>query len=313
MERPHTIIGFKVGHALVDELDVMSTDKALVAWRKIIARLRWPKALNGVDVTTTPEGFKTTYNLFVLSVMKNPELAKNYGLVQASTLDNAANLPDGYIDSLMEAYPAELISAYLNGQFVNLTAGTVYRSYNRVQHQSTEQVRGTEPLYIGMDFNIGNMAATVYVIRENGWHAVDEFHDLLDTPDMIQHIRARYERNPITVYPDATGSNREAVDASKSDISLLRQAKFVVRAHSKNPSVRGRILAVNKRFERGLLWINSNRCPTVARCLEQQSYNGQGEPEKSSGFDHQNDATTYPIAYEFPIIAPLHNASLSGV
>lgn len=40
MEKPETIIGFKVGHALVDELDTMPTEKALLAWRKILARLR---------------------------------------------------------------------------------------------------------------------------------------------------------------------------------------------------------------------------------------------------------------------------------
>ena len=30
-----------------------------------------------------------------------------------------------------------------------------------------------------------------------------------------------------------------------------------------------------------------------------------GEPDKTSGTDHQNDATTYPIAYEFPIVRPV--------
>ena len=40
MERPGTIIGFKIGHALVDELDVMPVNKAEIAWTKIIARMR---------------------------------------------------------------------------------------------------------------------------------------------------------------------------------------------------------------------------------------------------------------------------------
>ena len=315
MERPETIVGFKIGHALVDELDVMSAEKAQIAWRKILARMRHnePGLLNGIDVTTTPEGFKTTYKIFVQDLVNNPTLAVNYGLVQASTLDNAQNLPEGYIEALVEAYPSELVDAYVNGRFVNLTCGTVYHAFNRITHASTETANETDSLYLGIDFNINNMAVSVYVVRNNGWHMVDEFSGLFDTPATILAIRARYPKQHITAYPDATGSNREAVDASRSDISLLRGAGFQIRAHSKNPSVRGRILATNRQFERLKLWVNTQRCPTATRCFEQQSYDGKGEPDKQSGFDHQNDASTYPIAYEFPIVAPHRSMRLGGI
>ena len=71
MDKPQNIVGFKIGHAMIDELDVLPTDKAQTAWRKIIARMRFniPGLKNGIDVTTTPEGFKQTYKLFVA----NPE------------------------------------------------------------------------------------------------------------------------------------------------------------------------------------------------------------------------------------------------
>lgn len=36
MEKPGSIVGFKIGKALVDELDVMPMHKAEHAWRKII-------------------------------------------------------------------------------------------------------------------------------------------------------------------------------------------------------------------------------------------------------------------------------------
>lgn len=63
MEKPETIVGFKIGHALIDELDMMPMFKAQTAWHKIIARIRYnvPGLLNGIDVTTTPEGFKFVY------------------------------------------------------------------------------------------------------------------------------------------------------------------------------------------------------------------------------------------------------------
>ena len=127
MDSPGTIIGFKIGHALVDELDTLPIDKAQFAWRKIIARMRYniPGLKNGIDVTTTPEGFRFTHKMFVQMVQENPELEGNYGLIQASTRDNAKNLPSDYIESLIQTYPKELVDAYIDGMFVNLTSGTV--------------------------------------------------------------------------------------------------------------------------------------------------------------------------------------------
>lgn len=134
MEKPQTIVGFKIGHALVDELDVLTAIKAQQAWRKIIARMRYniPGLRNGVDVTTTPEGFKFVYQQFLKQVRDKPALGELYGLVQASTFDNELNLPPDYIPSLMESYPEQLIRAYLNGQFVNLASGTIYTAYDQI-------------------------------------------------------------------------------------------------------------------------------------------------------------------------------------
>ena len=56
---------------------------------------------NGIDVTTTPEGFKFVYEQFVKAVREKTELASLYGLVQASTFDNEKNLPAGLYPSYL--------------------------------------------------------------------------------------------------------------------------------------------------------------------------------------------------------------------
>jgi hypothetical protein len=306
MDNPGSIVGFKIGHALVDEFDLLPIDKALLAYRKILARMRFKVdgLRNGVDITTTPEGFKATYQLFVDDLIKTPSKAGNYGLIHASTYQNAKNLPDDYIPSLIEAYPEQLISAYLEGQFVNLTSGTVYRNYHRDRCASNETVKDREPLFIGMDFNVEHMAATVYVKRDKIWHAVDEFCDYLDTPDICRAIKERYTDHRITVYPDASGKNRKTTGAAESDIKIIKNHGFLVKAHESNPMVKDRVNAANKAFADGTVRVNYRKAPTVAKCLEQQAYNKNGEPDKTGGQDHQNDATTYPIAYEMPIIRP---------
>lgn len=244
MEKPQTIVGFKVGRSLVDELDVLSLVKAQQAWRKIIARMRYKVdgLRNRVDVTTTPEGFKFVFQQFVKQLREKPHLQDLYGLVQASTYDNEANLPDDYIDSLMESYPPQLIAAYLRGQFVNLTSGTIYTAYDRKLNGSQETIQPGEALFIGMDFNVGKMAAVVHVKRLGLPHAVDEIVNGYDTPDMIRQIKERFwlyadgdyrPTRQIRIYPDASGDSRKSVRASETDIALLKQAGFVEigRAH----------------------------------------------------------------------------------
>lgn len=106
MDNPGNIVAFKIGKGLVDEIDVMKVEKARQAWRKIIARMRYNVAglQNGIDVTT-PEGFKFVYEQFVKALRDQPGLKNLYGMIQASTYENEANLPPDYIPSLLVSYP----------------------------------------------------------------------------------------------------------------------------------------------------------------------------------------------------------------
>ncbi len=309
MDNPTRIVGYQHADADIDELDTLKKDDAAYVWRQVIARNRQkkPAGYNTVGVTTTPEGFKFVYETW------KKETRAGYEIIQAPTRSNP-HLPDDYIESLQDIYPAQLLSAYLEGNFVNLVSGTVYASYNRKAHDTQETIKPGEPLFIGCDFNVTKQAATVYVQREGGqqWHAVAELVNMYDTPEMVRIIQSRWQSqgHKIYIYPDASGGSRKSVNASISDIALLQQASFVVRSRASNPAVRDRVMATNAAFESGRLRINATACPNVSSCLEQQTYKN-GEPDKSSGNDHQNDATTYPIAYEMPIVKPVANINFS--
>lgn len=306
MERPGTIVGFKIGNALVDEFDLLDKRKALLAWRKILGRMRYKVhgLRNGVDVTTTPEGFKATYQIFIKDIAEKPEKSGNYGIIQASTYDNEINLPDDYISSLIEAYPQELIDAYLNGQFVNLTSGSVYPAFDRFKNGTTETLNHGEELHIGMDFNIYHMCAIVHVKRGGRPYAVKEHVDIRDTPAMITTLQEAYPGHKITIYPDASGASGKSVNASVSDISLLKD-HFTVKARKANPPVRQRVVSMNAMFCNGAgdrrYLVNVDECPTYTQALEQQAYTLAGEPDKESGVDHPNDAGGYFINMEYPV------------
>jgi hypothetical protein len=309
LDNPSRIVGYESFRAKIDEIDTLKKEHAAEAWVKIIARNRQlpdtyrptsNKPPNTVSIFSTPEGFRFVHDRWVVN------RADGYDMIQASTLSNPF-LPPDYVDSLRASYPAQLIDAYIDGQFVNLTSGTVYHNYDRVRCRSGETIQQNEPLFIGQDFNVGKMASTVYVKRPNGWHAVAELCDLFDTPDVVRVIKERWKDkgHRIIIYPDASGKNRKSNNASTSDIALFEQAGFEVRANPSNPAVKDRVLSMNKALESGKVWINDSLCPNTARGLEQQAYDKNGEPDKSGGVDHQNDATTYPIAYEMPIVKPV--------
>lgn len=357
LDNPERIVGYESYRSHVDEIDTLKEEHARAAWIKIIARNRQSARFKGneldedtlfslnayerrgllykndthepigidgapmnrVSVYTTPEGFRFVYKTW----KKEPK--PSYEMVQASTLNNPF-LPGDYVASLRESYPANLIDAYLDGEFVNLTSGQVYTAFNRNHNHSDEYWDNKEAIHIGMDFNVGRMCSVVHVLRDHDGvllpHAVDEITAGYDTPDMIRMIKQRFwdevednvfkKKCEIYVYPDSSGKNRKSVGASDTDISLLKDAGFRVRVNTVNPSVRDRVTTMNSMFcnakgERKY-FVNPRKCPTYVDKLEQQVYKN-GEPEKD-GTEDVNDAGGYYIAYEYKVKKPMLNINV---
>lgn len=348
MEHPHRLIGFECLHAYIDEIDVLPEEKALLVWQKVKARCRQKVkgVTNKMKITTTPEGYKFVYNAF----KKEPITGSH--LIHCSTYSNAHNLPDDYISDLKANYPANLIKAYLMGLFVNLVNMPVWECYDADLNNSTETVRGNEPLTVGMDFNVGRGCAVLYAHRDylvdhpkhpkNTWyheraavwqaariplaeiqvklknmalrevapyetmHAVGEVVDSYDTPDTIRALQEHYANNPLTIIPDASGDSRKSVNATTSDIALLKEAGYEVIKNNKNPAIKDRVSATNRMFCNGLqqrqLFVNKQWVPHFSDGLIKQVYDKNLLPEKGNGKkDDITDAGTYPIAHLHPI------------
>jgi PBSX family phage terminase large subunit len=308
MDTPERIVGYETAHSVLDELDTLPTEKAREVWNKVIARNRKHSKLgNSVAVTTTPEGYRFVYETW----HKNKR--DDYVIYKARTQDNPF-LPDGYIQSLQNIYPANLLAAYLDGEFVNLTAGSVYAEFDRLLNQSNEVIIAGEPLHIGLDFNVTKMAAVVHVLRGDNPHAVNELTGIFDTPAMIQSIKAKYNGHKIFIYPDASGNNRKSQNASESDIALLKQAGFNIMVNPANPAVKDRVLSMNRLIRERKYLVNPDTCPELVESLERQAYDKNGDPDKTAGFDHVLDATGYCIAYRYPIRArTIQHIKMSGV
>ena len=291
MDSPDTIISYSVGYSIVDEVDLVHVNKRSAAMKRIASRNSYKKdTANSIDFVSTPEGFAYMYDFFIKKSNKHKKLFK------LKTGDNEANLSSGYIQGLREQYTDEQLRAYLNGEFVNLNSGTVYNHFDRFNNNTDVTISENDNIIIGMDFNIMHMAAVVFVYKSGVMYAVNEFVDMYDTFAMIEAIKSHYPDRQIRVYPDASGANKNT--SGTSDINLLTQAGFKVIVPSKNPFVKDRVNTMNMSFQdnfgRIRQYVNTNRCPVYTQCLEQQTYKN-GEPDKTSGFDHILDAAGYAV------------------
>lgn len=307
LDTPERIVGYEVADSLVDELDTLKANQAEHCWNQIIARNRQKKPdgmPNTVAVGTTPEGYRFVYSKW----KRSPK--PGYELITAATSSNQRNLPDDYIQGLLDTYPPALIAAYIRGEFTNLTSGSVYPDFDRVLNHSDAVLADGEPVLIGLDFNRLKMSAVVYVIRNGLPIAIDEVTDGRDTPYMADLFVTRYKDkgHAVTIFPDASGQNSSSKNASESDLSILKQSGLSVRVNSTNPAIMDRVNAVNALILNGKgvrrLLINTHRCPKMTDSLEQQAYDKNGMPDKTAGLDHCADAAGYPLAMMFPIIKP---------
>lgn len=312
MNDPNVIVGYQSYAALIDELDTFSEEKAALFFDKITQRNRLqidgiPKekriydkfqkkwvCSNKTATFTTPEGYNFCY--------KNWELRndKDHPIVRGDTRDNP-NATERYIQSIFNSHPPHVAEKYISGHFVNMKSLNVYHAYDPELHDSYEEIQPGEPLYIGCDFNVDNTAATVYVRRGKTWHAVDELSKIRDAATLADKIVELYQSkgHHITMYPDSSGTNRNNANASSaSAIQELRNRGFRIKAFERNGLVDDRVNATNKAFKENLIFINQRKCIQTSRCLINQAYNKEGKPDKRNGYDHQNDATTYPIVYE---------------
>lgn len=313
MDKPEAIAGYEVADSIIDELDLLKTDKAKIVWNKIIARQRQRKPrrqINTCAVMTTPEGYGFVYNKW----KKKP--TKSYELIQASTYDNAKFLPPDYIESLRESYDDKLLKAYLMGQFVNLQSGQVYYSYNEEQvHVKTDlKFDPTLPVCLCVDFNVDPMIWLI--VQHRGRYDIriikEIYKNNTNTWDMCDAVKAYVPQilggrpTSLIIYGDAAGIHRDT-RGSYTDYSIIDEqfskhyTNIQYRVPKANPPVRDRLLCVNNILNKNGLRI-SESVKELPEDFLQIVYDLKGGIDKKDmARTHASDAFGYLAHYEFPI------------
>jgi len=291
-EKAQNLRGRSLDFCVLDEFSDMRPE----AWYEVIRPSLSDRQGSALFIGT-PKGRNHFYDLWASGL--NQE--NDWQSFQYTTLQGG-NVPESEVEAARIDLDERTFNQEYCAEFVTYS-GLIYYAFSRELSVADCSDEGT--LHIGMDFNLDPMSAVISVRRGEMLYAVDEIVMYgSNTDEMVTEIKDRYPNRYIIVYPDPASRQRKTSAGGRTDLSILQNAGFAVKAKKSHALVRDRINAVNSRLlssngERKLFV--SPKCKQTIKSLERQTYKeGTSIPNKD-GFDHMNDALGYLVEYLFPV------------
>jgi len=284
-------------YAGINELTLISIER----FREVIGRVRVKGAKFPQVVSSgTPEGISSEYySIFVEKPWPNSRIL--YG----DTRENAHNLDESYIQSLFDSYPSQLIDAYLKGLWVNLTGNRFYFSFDKIRNHSDKERDDSQPYYIGIDFNVDPMCATIWQKFGKNIYCVDEIvlqgGEGYRTENLVEALQSKgYGPYNAMLYPDPAGQARST--KGLPDHETLRRAGYQVIARKVAPRLRERQVNVCNLFEKQIIWVNTKKAPWLTKDLlaVEQDPATLEKKKNNPNLTHASDSMDYLISELFP-------------
>ena len=292
-EKPNNLRGRALDFVVLDEFADMRPE----TWSEVI-RPSLSDRQGSCIFIGTPKGRNHFYDIWADALTGKD----NWESFQYTTIDGG-NVPPDEIEQAKNDLDIRTFNQEYCAEFVTYS-GLIYYAFSReLSVVNVDDNGGT--LHIGMDFNIDPMSAVVCLRHGQDLQIIDEL--VLygsNTDEVVAEIKDRYPNRSIIIYPDPASRQRKTSAGGRTDLSILQNAGFSVKAKKAHPLVRDRINAVNSRLLSGdgerHLFV-SPKCKQTIKSLERQTYKeGTSIPNKD-GTDHMNDALGYLVEYLFPI------------
>jgi len=305
LEQPNRMVGANLTYVGFDEFDTVKTSQAMKCFQKAIGRLRGNDKTQ-LYIVTTPEGYKATYKIFVENQKPSQEI------IHAKTSDNKY-LPETFQKLLEEQYDEKLLKAYLGGQFVNLTSGSVYYAFDREIHIAKDEMVPLNgfPINICFDFNVYPYSVSwCQTLADDNIRFLGEWvsKSHSNTEEACLELTKLLSKDAdVIIYGDASGRNGSASSNVTNyqiiDAIFKNYFKSVnYRVPTGNPAVKDRLNCVNAKLGKNHIRFNPS-CIKLIQDLEQVTWNEKGtELEKSDiARTHSSDGAGYFIWAEYPI------------
>jgi hypothetical protein len=295
-DRFDTLRGSGVDFLVLDEYADMRREAWEVVLRPTLSAQNPP---GSALFCGTPRGFNHFKDLYDYGQRDD----KDWESFQFTTLDGG-QVSEEEVERAKEDMDARQFQQEYLAAFQNFS-GVIYYNFDREKHMKKKEFDENGRIYIGMDFNIDPMSASICQIIDGVLHQFDEISMYgSNTEELCQEIMNRYNQAMVTIYPDPAGRQRKTSANGRTDVTIL-QKYFNVEVKRKHDAVRDRINAVNSLMESAdgtIRFSIDPKCTNSMRCLERQIYkSGTAIPDKDGGFDHQNDALGYLVSHLSPI------------
>ncbi len=247
-----------------------------VRFRELMARVRVKKArFPQIACVGTYEGIYPEYDEFFWDTPN-----KQSRLITGSTRDNLINLEAGYVDMLEGAYDSKMISAYIDGDRVNLRGNLFYYGYKPDRNDVPEYKINESSIgfLVSLDFNVDPFCAGIWVRDHMGVVCVDQVKLSGGAGfDSRQMMIAMYERGytgqNCVLFPDPAGQARSTKGAP--DIEQFRRGIpergipgfSEIKVKSAAPRLRQRQLNANNLLEKGVVRVDPIAAPDMKKDL----------------------------------------------
>ena len=292
-DNPDSIRGIGLDYVVLDEAADISED----AWRAVIRPTLSDREGHAM-IISTPKGRGYLYDLYNDAKHQPDWRSWQFTTAQGGIVSDA-ELQQAKLDLDERTYKQEY-----EAQFVDYS-GLIYYAFGEhniqdIQFSNTEQT----PIHIGIDFNVDPGAAVIAWKHSGGIHIFDELEIYgTNTQEMTLEIQRRYPNRKYFCYPDASGAQRRSSAGGVTDHIILKNAGFLLKVGSINPSVKDRIASVNSVCKADNLKLTiSPSCKKTINALRKHTYKeGTRQPDKNTGLDHLNDALGYLVNNLYPV------------
>jgi hypothetical protein len=298
-EKP--IAGPNLGYCGINEFSLIPFERI----SEMLRRVRVKKAPHRQRVLVgTPEDVHGWLEEFIeKQSARGPDKFKiHYGSSSENT-----HIADDYVQDLESMLDPKALEVFRDGKIARLGGDYFYYSFDKKKNISEHAKYNPNLIvHIGLDFNVGYMAASFS-------HKVDDrqifFDELLLTGDsntytMASALKELYPIERILITCDASGASRKssAMEQALTDVAILKKAGYEVRFMRQNARLRRRQIQMNGLLHNARIIINPkcvNLIKDFDKCRQKPDFTKDEGSDKK--FSHFSDGADYVCGFEHPL------------
>lgn len=298
-DKPEKLKGINVGVIGIDEPFIQDEEIFKIA----VSRARHPQAkITGVFLTGTPEQLNWGYDLLVA------ERKDNTIMYKGTTLDNLEYLGSAYVEQLRTHYSEKEAKAYIQGEFVNLTAGNCYYPFSDENIIDSFDYMAYRPLEISCDFNVDLMCWNIGQEKNTKDFTFDsvELEGQANTDLLCQMLKNKYVTHSggWIFYGDVSGNARRP-ESARTNWAIIKEHFPDAEIYYQNiKNIKDRVDAFNARIKnsRGELnYFITKNCKRLIKDLRQVTWEMLINKGKAGKFTHASDGESYKHFWKYPL------------